>query len=525
MPVPQSQIGEGKQSQLLRYIIKQLDRLQKITASGGGGGGGAVDITAVGGNPVTTTVPVSGTVTANLGTIAGAATAANQTTANGSLSSIDTKLTSQATAANQTTGNNSLSTLVTNSTAVAVTGAAAQTAVVNNILGAASGSTGTSTVGYNFGSVQVVSTGTAGTFIFEFANADGNYQTMPVWNNATLTGTPITAAITATNSQIIYYFPITTNFIRLRIATTITGGSIQALSKLGTCSPYPSTFQVAQATAANLNVTAAIASAQTLATVTTVSTLTTLANGQTAHSAASTGNPLRMGGRVAPTTIATQDTTLVAGDASEIAITTAMQQVTKANAGAELDYNFILNSVATTTTLQPLVLASGTASIRNYISSLMIQSDAIGAAGTAWVLDGQGAIGTSVTIATPGVFTSTAHDLKVGDAIVFTSLGTITGVSTNTVYYITATSFTATTFTVATTQGGTALQITGSTSAFTFYRVLHQLRFQTTGVPTPMQLNFTQPLRSIGNGAINFLIPVSMTSGNIYLTVNGYRGF
>lgn len=469
MSVPQSQIGEGKQSHLLRYIIKQLDRLQKITASGGGGGGGAVDITAVGGNPVTTTVPVSGTVTANLGTIAGAATAANQTT-----------------------GNNSLSTLVTNSTAVAVTGAAAQTATVNNILEAASGSTGTSTVGYNFGSVQVVSTGTAGTYIFEFANADGNYQTMPVWNNAILTGTPITAAITATNSKIIYYFPITTNFIRLRIATTITGGSIQALSKLGTCSPYPSTF---------------------------------LANGQTAHSYASTGNPLRMGGRVAPTTIATQDTTLVAGDASEIAITTAMQQVTKANAGAELDYNFILNSVATTTTLQPLVLASGTASIRNYISSLMIQSDAIGAAGTAWVLDGQGAIGTSVTIATPGVFTSTAHDLKVGDAIVFTSLGTITGVSTNTVYYITATSFSTTTFTVATTQGGTALQITGSTSAFTFYRVLHQLRFQTTGVPTPMQLNFTQPLRSIGNGAINFLIPVSMTSGNIYLTVNGYRGF
>ena len=39
-------------------------------------------------------VPISGTITANLGTIAGAATAANQTTANTSLASIDSKLTS-----------------------------------------------------------------------------------------------------------------------------------------------------------------------------------------------------------------------------------------------------------------------------------------------------------------------------------------------------------------------------------------------------------------------------------------------
>lgn len=43
----------------------------------------------------------------------GASTAANQSTANTSLSSIDTKLTSQATAANQTTGNSSLSSIDT----------------------------------------------------------------------------------------------------------------------------------------------------------------------------------------------------------------------------------------------------------------------------------------------------------------------------------------------------------------------------------------------------------------------------
>ena len=57
--------------------------------SGSGGGGGDVNITAVGGNSVSTTLPVSCTVTANLGTLNGAATAANQTTGNSSLSNID----------------------------------------------------------------------------------------------------------------------------------------------------------------------------------------------------------------------------------------------------------------------------------------------------------------------------------------------------------------------------------------------------------------------------------------------------
>jgi hypothetical protein len=260
-------------------------------------------------------------------------------------------------------------------------------------------------------------------------------------------------------------------------------------------------------------------------TVTTVSTLTTLSNGQTAHSSASTGSPLRAAGRVTPTTIAGVDVSLVAGDAADVPSTTGNQVVTKEFATAELDYNFDLTTVGTVTTLQPLVLASGTANVRNYITSLTVSSDALGAAGNAWILDGQGAIGSSVTIATPGVFTSTAHDLKVGDAIVFTSLGTITGISTNTVYYITATSFAATTFTVATTRGGTALQITGSTSAFTFYRLLFPFRFQTTAIGSPQQVFFPNPLRSISNGAINFLIPTTLTSGSIYLTVNGYRGF
>ncbi len=286
------------------------------------------------------------------------------------------------------------------------------------------------------------------------------------------------------------------------------------------------TAQIAgAATLAGNGVTGTGSQRVTIASDNTANSNPWLVAGKDANSAATTVNPVLAGARISPTTVATLDATLATGDASHLQNTTGNQLVTKDFSTSELDYTFHNTSVATTVTVQQIVPASGTASIRNFITGLTLQSDALGAAGNIWVLDGQGAIGTSVTIATPGVFTSTAHDLRVGDAIVFTSLGTITGITTNTIYYITATSFAATTFTVANTQGGTAVAITGSTSAFTFYRLLYPIRVQTAAIGSPALVTFPTPLKGFANTAINLLIPTSLTSGNIYLTVNGYRGF
>jgi hypothetical protein len=166
-----------------------------------------------------------------------------------------------------------------------ITGQSAQTATVNNILPAASGASATDTiqlangaasVSYRSGSVQVTSTGTGGTYIFECSNDNVNFRTLTVYDQSISTGTSVTAAITATASQLIYVFPIVARYIRLRIATTITGGSIQAFSRFSQVEFAFPVAQVAQATAANLNVTAAIAAAQTLSTVTTVGTVTTV---------------------------------------------------------------------------------------------------------------------------------------------------------------------------------------------------------------------------------------------------------
>ena len=390
-----------------------------------------------------------------------------------------------------------------------VTGQSAQTATVNNILTTTSGAAASDLTGYRTASVQVVSTGTAGTFIFEGSNDNTNFQAIPVFSQLILTGTPITAAITATATNLIYVFPVNVRYIRLRIATTITGGSIQAFSKFSQTNFTPAILQIAQATAANLNVN--------------VGTLTTLAGGQTAHSSASTGSPLRIGGRVVPTTIAAQDATLLAGDASDAGISTGQQLIIKESSTAELDFNFNFSTVSSTVTVQPFVPASGTASVRNYIRQLAISTDALGTGGVAWILDGALTV-SSIAITTGLCTTSTNHDLKIGDSVVFTALAGGTGVSTNTVYYVTSVG-SATTFNFALTIGGANVVPSVAYTGTTVYRILYQQHFRATGVPQTTIITFPNPLRGIANMITNFLIPTTMTSGTIYITSTGYRGF
>jgi microcystin-dependent protein len=70
----------------------------------------------------------------------------------------------------------------------------------------------------------------------------------------------------------------------------------------------------------------------------------------------------------------------------------------------------------------------------------------------------------TVTIASPGVFTLTSHALVVGDRVYLTTTGALpTGLSANTIYYVVSVP-TANTFTVSATEGGTAINTSGSQS-------------------------------------------------------------
>lgn len=186
-------------------------------------------------------------------------------------------------------------------------------------------------------------------------------------------------------------------------------------------------------------------------------------------------------------------------------------------------FNFLLNTAATVVTPQTLVQSSGIPGIRNYINALTISTDALGAVGNVWVLDGSLTV-SSFALTTGLVTTSSNHDLKIGDAVVFTALsgGSAPG-AVNTVYYVISIP-SALTFTVSATIGGTAIVPTTTWTAGVAYRVLNLIRLQTTAL-IPTQFVFLQPLRTNGNAALNFMIPTSLTSGNIYISVDGQRSF
>lgn len=103
-------------------------------------------------------------------------------------------------------------------------------------------------------------------------------------------------------------------------------------------------------------------------TITTVSTLTTLTGGAAAEDAATTSNPLIMGGIVRT---ATAPTTLVAGDACRLTMSGAAQAVIKPYAGAETDWQY--TGVLTTTTAAAMK-AAGAAGIRNYVTGISFQN-------------------------------------------------------------------------------------------------------------------------------------------------------
>lgn len=133
-----------------------------------------------------------------------------------------------------------------------------------------------------------------------------------------------------------------------------------------------------------------ITSIGTVTTITTVGTVTTLANGQTAHSSASTGSPVRVGGRVVETTAATQDQTLVAGDAANLPISTGNQLIQKPYATADVDWHYVAaaSGIVSTTTAVTIKTASGIAGIRNYITSIDISAIGAGTATELCIRDG-----------------------------------------------------------------------------------------------------------------------------------------
>ena len=133
-----------------------------------------------------------------------------------------------------------------------ITGQATQSATINNIIPTTAGANGTLVNAFRSFSVQLVGTATGGTIIFEGSMDNSTYVPIIVYNSGLVIPVPIVTSITQTTSGLIYGGAITCNYIRVRIATTLTGGTIRAYTKLLKTPFATTTTVVANGTAANL---------------------------------------------------------------------------------------------------------------------------------------------------------------------------------------------------------------------------------------------------------------------------------
>lgn len=155
-----------------------------------------------------------------------------------------------------------------------ITGQGSQLTLNNNIINASAGTTGTDCAGYHSISMQIIpaaGTVTAGVVTFEVSNDNSTWVAAPLYDLASPLNLPVTNYSVAASTNRYFAGPIRYRYFRARISTGITGTTtgVQCHTRLSQAPFWPfSSVQVANQTAANLNV-------GTVSTVTSVTAIGT----------------------------------------------------------------------------------------------------------------------------------------------------------------------------------------------------------------------------------------------------------
>ena len=135
-----------------------------------------------------------------------------------------------------------------------IVGPAAQTVVANNIL-ASDSATSSDSSAYQSGVLEIVSTGTAGGWIAEQSINGTSWTPVLLYETSVLSGAPINAAVVPTAATRSFVFQNPAPLFRVRIATAVTGGNLQARTTLSQVPFAHPILSMVQATAAALNAT------------------------------------------------------------------------------------------------------------------------------------------------------------------------------------------------------------------------------------------------------------------------------
>lgn len=225
------------------------------------------------------------------------------------------------------------------------------------------GNNPTDVVGYN--SAFFIFTTTAGVgagaVTFEQSMDGTTWLPLPASDLTSTQGNYVTSVSLAASTAYLYWANVGTAFVRLRVSTTVTGGTISASVRM--CEEVFSGAGNSLTVQQNLP-----------------SQLQAAVSGPTAHSAARTANPVTVGGQV----VTALDTTLVNGDVAYLMQTAAGQLVIKPFGDAANDWQAALTLTTNTATAAK---AAGAASIRNYCTQVTVQNTNATAT-TLLILDG-----------------------------------------------------------------------------------------------------------------------------------------
>ena len=105
---------------------------------------------------------------------------------------------------------------------------------VNILLG---GTSAFATDGYRFASVQINSTATAGSYIFEGSNDNSIFFNIPVYNSVAPSSLPILGSIVPVSGSVTYQVPLTFRWFRVRINSALSGGTVQSYTRFSQTVP------------------------------------------------------------------------------------------------------------------------------------------------------------------------------------------------------------------------------------------------------------------------------------------------
>lgn len=240
----------------------------------------------------------------------------------------------------------------------------------------------------------------------------------------------------------------------------------------------------------------------------------TVGNGQGAHNVAITGNPVRLGARA----LTANYTATTSGYTADLISTLVGALISKPYSIPEADFLITSQKAGLLNTTTPLqVKDSAGAGLRNYITGIDIVSEALTNA-TEFEIREPDLTCSSQTISSNTLTTSAVHNLVIGDAVVFTA-NTVTGISTNTTYYV-LTVPTTTTLTLSATRGGSTLAISGTGVTATLHKYLWSTKIPTAGLN--LNLRFNSPLRGSVATAMQIQTLTASGAGAVFFNAQGY---